>query len=298
MSSEDPISPDSDAQSQNAEEWQVPEIASGLYIVATPIGNRRDITLRALDILRAADIVLAEDTRHSSKLLSAYNIKSQLVSYYDHNVAQRLPDVLDRLAEGKIIAQISDAGTPLVSDPGYKLVAAAIEAGHRVVPVPGPSSVLAALMGAGLPSDRFSFVGFLPPKSGQRRQVLADLKLQKGTQIFFESGSRLPATLGDMLSVLGDRPAVLARELTKIYEEFRRMTLSELVKSVEADPPRGEIVLLVGSDPEEGRWSADTVDRALKLRLPNMKVKQASAEVADLSGWSKRDVYQRALELK
>ncbi len=297
MSDANPISPDSKAQSFIADKLHSDGIEPGLYIVATPIGNLRDITLRALDILSAADIILAEDTRHTQKLLSHFGISARLVSYYDHNAAGRIPMVLEALEAGKTVAQVSDAGTPLVSDPGFKLVRAAIEAGHNVFPLPGASSPLAALMAAGLPSDSFTFAGFLPPKSSARKTSLAQYRDIPGTLILFETGRRIGDVLIDIQEVLGDRPAVLARELTKTYEEFRRAKISGLIDSVKTDPPKGEIVLLIGSG-EAVNWSQDQIDAALKSRLSELGVKRASAEVAELSGWAKRDVYQRALELK
>ncbi len=274
------------------------QIKPGLYIVATPIGNLRDITLRALDILQAADIILAEDTRHSSKLLQAYDIKARLVSYHDHNVAGRLPEVMDWLGDGKTIAQISDAGTPLISDPGYKLVRAARDAGHEVFPVPGASSVMAALMGAGLPTDRFTFIGFLPPKPTARQKALAELSVMKTTLVFFETGPRIRAVLEDICAVLGDRTAVIARELTKTYEEFLEGSVSDLRIQVEQTPVKGEIVLLVGPALDAARWPEKKIDAALKESIPDMGTKRASNYIAEQSGWSKRDVYARAQALK
>ncbi len=294
MSESNPISPVSKVQSFISDNVH---ITPGLYIVATPIGNLRDITLRALDILSAADIILAEDTRHTQKLLSAYSLKGRLVSYYDHNAAGRIPMVMEALSQGKIVAQVSDAGTPLVSDPGFKLVQAAIEQSHSVVPVPGASAVLAALAGAGLPTDIFTFAGFLPSKAGARRSKLKTLETTTGTLVFFESGHRIIDMLEDVKQILGDRDAVLARELTKTYEEFRRGSVSELLTGLTDNPARGEIVILLGPAPET-QWGDVEIDAALKDQIPDLGVKRASAAVADLSGWNKRDVYQRALALK
>jgi len=275
------------------------KLKAGLYIVATPIGNLRDITLRALDVLGAADTVLAEDTRQTRKLLEAYQIKASLSPYHDHNVAQRLPGILKFLEDGACVALVSDAGTPLVSDPGFKLARAAIAAGIDVIPVPGASAPLAALVTSGLPSDMFAFAGFLPTKSAARQTRLNALKSIPGTLIFFETGARIAASLDDMIAVMGaDRPAALARELTKTFEETRRGTLSTLAHSVKDDPPRGEIVLLLGPDTEAGVWTAAAIDAALLPAVAEMGVKRASAHVAALSGWAKRDVYQRALALK
>ena len=296
MSSSNPISPVSGAQSFITDNMHKPDISPGLYIVATPIGNLRDITLRALDVLSAADLILAEDTRHTQKLLSAYNIQSRLMSYYDHNAAGRIPDVMDILSSGKIVAQVSDAGTPLVSDPGYRLVQAALEVGHPVVPVPGASAVLTALMSAGMPTDIFTFAGFLPAKSAARRKQLEALKTAPGTLIFFESGHRISDMLSDVLAVAGDRNAVIARELTKTYEEFRRGKLTDLIAGITETPPKGEIVVLIEAG-QPDVWDAERIDAALSEKVSELGVKRASAEISKLSGWAKRDVYQRALDL-
>ena len=288
MNFSNPISPDASTQSKTS---------PGLYIVATPIGNLRDITLRALDILQSADHILAEDTRQTQKLLNVYNIKAHLTAYHDHNVAKMLPKVLSWLDSGKTIVQVSDAGTPLISDPGFKLVRAAIEHGHKIFPVPGASAPMAALVMAGLPSDKFLFGGFLPNKSAARRSALIEYLSLKATLIFFESPNRLVDSLHDVQSVLGDRPAVIAREITKKYEEARRGTISELIESCQASPPKGEIVLLIGPPLEKQMWSREDVDTALKKKLPELGAKRASAEVAELSGWAKRSVYQRAILL-
>ncbi|NNE57530.1 MAG: 16S rRNA (cytidine(1402)-2'-O)-methyltransferase [Hellea sp.] len=289
MSSIDLISPKETAQSQ---------LSPGLYIVATPIGNLRDITLRALEVLHGADRILAEDTRQSLKLLQNYKIETPLTAYHDHNVAKMLPKVMEWLDQDLVVAQISDAGTPLVSDPGYKLVRAAIDKGHKVVPLPGASASLAALVAAGLPSDRFLFAGFLANKTKARQAALSELKPVKSTLIFFESPKRVEKSLVDILAILGNRPAVLARELTKKFEEVRRGNVEELIEQCRNDPPRGEIVLVIGP-PEGGeKWDEDVLDKALVDLLPDVGAKRASAELAEISGWSKRDIYQRALTLK
>lgn len=273
-------------------------VAPGLYVVSTPIGNLRDITLRALDILGGAEEVLAEDTRVASKLLSAYGIKARLSPYHDHNGAERRPGLLKRLEEGGRIALISDAGTPLVSDPGWKLVHEALEHGIKVWPVPGASALLAGLVASGLPSDRFLFAGFLPPKSGARRTEIESLKQVPATLVFYESGPRLAESLADLASVLGDREAAVARELTKLFEETRRGSLAELaVHYDEAGPPRGEIVLLVGP-PKKAQATAADIDAALRVALNEMPTKEAASSVAEALGLPKRDVYQRALQLK
>ena len=270
----------------------------GLYVVATPIGNLRDITLRALDTLRAVDVILAEDTRQTRKLLGAYDISTPLTPYHDHNAAKRVPGVIKDLEEGKVVALVSDAGTPLVSDPGFKLVRAAVEAEIDVFPLPGASAVLAGLVKSGLPSDRFLFAGFLPPKSGARKTALEELTTVKATLVFFETGPRITACLKDMSEILGDRDVVLTRELTKRYEEARHGSFEELVESVKNESPRGELVLLVGPAKTRERWHEDEVISALQVQISELGVKRASAEVAAQCGWPKRDVYQLALKLK
>ncbi|MGB0906236.1 MAG: 16S rRNA (cytidine(1402)-2'-O)-methyltransferase [Maricaulaceae bacterium] len=293
-----PISPPRASQSSFAYDVQSSDLDPGLYIVATPIGNLRDITLRALDILTHADIILAEDTRQTVKLLKAYNIETPLTAYHDHNAAKRIPGILKKLEDGAVMALVSDAGTPLVSDPGFKLARDAVNAGIKVVPIPGASAPLAALVTSGLPSDQFTFAGFLPAKSSGRKAALETFKSYSGTLIFFESGSRIEACLADMIDVLGTRPAVIARELTKHYEEIRRGSLADLLTSVQQDPPRGEIVLIIGGREDEGQWSEADVDKGLRDAIPSMGLKRSSNHIAELSGWVKRDVYKRALNLK
>ncbi|KCZ66160.1 hypothetical protein L53_02220 [Hyphomonas sp. L-53-1-40] len=270
----------------------------GLYVVSTPIGNLRDITLRALDVLAAADEVLAEDTRVAGKLMSAYGLKARLSPYHDHNGAERRPGLIRALQGGAKIALISDAGTPLVSDPGWKLAHEALEAGVKVIPIPGASAMLAGLVASGLPSDKFLFAGFLPPKSGARKSAAEALKAVPGTLIFYESGPRLADALADLASVLGDRDAAVARELTKMFEETRRGTLADLATHyAESGPPRGEIVLLVGP-PGEHEVTPQRLDAALRDALDGQPTKAAANAVAEALGLPKRDVYQRALQLK
>ncbi len=271
----------------------------GLHIVSTPIGNLRDITLRALDILSSVDEVLAEDTRVAAKLLNAHGISAKLSAYHDHNGAARRPDLIKRLEAGACIALISDAGTPLVSDPGWKLVREAAEAGVKIIPVPGASAMLAGLVASGLPSDRFMFAGFLPPKAGARKKLAEELIDIPSTLIFYESGPRLAAALRDLSDIMGgQREVAVARELTKLFEETRRGSLSELAEHYQQEgPPKGEIVLLVGP-PLVREVSAEDIDTALTDALARLPVKAAANEIAETFGISKRDAYQRALQLK
>ena len=273
-------------------------LTHGLYVVSTPIGHLRDITLRALDTLRAADHILAEDTRQTRKLCDTYSIETPLSAYHDHNAAKRIPDIIKRLQDGAHIALVSDAGTPLVSDPGFKLVRAAVEAGIDIWPIPGASAPLAGLVKSGLPSDCFYFHGFLPPKAKARQRALSQIANVKATLIFFTTGPRIAAVLSDMKEVLGDRTAAITRELTKKYEEARHGTLIELIESVKHTPPKGEIVLLISPPSQQGLWLQAQVEEALTAILDKEGVKRASSEVADLSGWAKRDVYALATRLK
>lgn len=270
----------------------------GLYVVSTPIGNLRDITLRALDVLAGADLVLAEDTRSSRVLFQAHGLQPSVTAYHEHNAASVRPQIVARIVEGAAVALISDAGTPLISDPGFKLVRDVVAAGGAVTPVPGPSAPLAGLVASGLPSDRFLFAGFPPAKAAARRTMLAELAHVPATLIFFEAGGRLRESLSDMADVLGDRPAAVARELTKLYEDVTRDTLSALAaRYAHAGPPRGELVVAVGP-PENAAWDDKRVDAALTQALAGASVKDAAAEVAVASGRPRREVYARALTLK
>jgi 16S rRNA (cytidine1402-2'-O)-methyltransferase len=273
-------------------------LAAGLYVVATPIGNLRDVTLRALDVLAAADLVLAEDTRVGGKLLSAYGLSAKLERYDEHGAERTRPKALAALAQGKTVALISDAGTPLVSDPGFKLVREAAAEGYAVFPIPGASALLAGLSAAGLPTDRFLFAGFPPPKSAARRTFLEELAPIRSTLVFFEGGSRLAASLADMAAVLGgEREAVVCRELTKLYETFYRGALSDLAADPKLDAPKGEIVILVGPGREAEASGAD-VDAALTDALARLRPAEAAAEVAKALGLPRREVYQRAMALR
>lgn len=269
----------------------------GLYLVATPIGNLRDMTLRALDVLAAADVVLAEDTRVTGRLLSAYGLKARLERCDDHASARAAETAVERIAEGQVVALVSDAGTPMVSDPGYVVARAVIAAGLPVHPVPGASSLLAALCLAGLPADRVVFEGFLPPRAAARRTVLETLRPGRQTLVFFESGPRLADSLADMAQVLGDRPAAVTRELTKLYEEAVRGSLSQLAADPRCQSPKGEIVVVVG--PGEAETAADAdIDAALAEALTRLAPGEAAAEVAKALNLPRKPLYQRALGLK
>lgn len=269
-----------------------------LYIVATPIGHLDDMTLRAIDVLRNVDLIAAEDTRHSAKLLRHFDIRTPLISYHDHSDASDLQGLLTRLAAGEAIALISDAGTPLVSDPGYKLVVACHQARIPVVPIPGPSATIAALSAAGLPTDHFYFEGFLPPKSGQRENRLQALRAIEATLIFFESPRRLAASVEAMHQVLGDREAVLCRELTKKHETIHRAVLSQLHEFVlsDANQQLGEMVILVrGFDPAAAALTSEA-SRLLERLADELPPRRAAAIVADITGLPARQLYQWLLD--
>jgi 16S rRNA (cytidine1402-2'-O)-methyltransferase len=273
-------------------------LAAGLYVVATPIGNARDISLRALDVLKGCDVIAAEDTRVTSKLLAIHGISRPLVAYNDHNAPEMRPKLIGRMAHGEAVALVSDAGTPLVSDPGYKLVRETIMVSLPVVAIPGASAPLAGLTISGLPSDRFLFAGFLPSRAGERKTALEELKSVRATLIFFESAQRLDESLAAMADVLGDRPCAVTRELTKLHEEARRGSLSELAAHyAKAGAPKGEVTLLVGPPGDTVIDSAKT-DAALRAALQFMPVKAAANMIADLTDGSRKQLYDRALELK
>src|SRR5215510_13892760 len=277
---------------------EAPRLPAGLYLVATPIGNLRDITVRALEVLAGADLIACEDTRVTRKLLDHYGIATPLTSYHEHNAAEARPKLLARLADGAAIALVSDAGTPLVSDPGYKLVREARAAGTNVTALPGASAVLAALTLSGLPTDRFWFEGFLPAKEEARRARINELKRIPATLVLFETGPRIAATLADLAAELGPRQAALCRELTKLYEEVRRGDLGTLAReAAQADEPRGEIVIVVAPPDRHGELAAVDLDALLRQALDRLSVKEAVAEIAAVSGESRREVYQRALAL-
>ena len=273
---------------------------SALYVVATPIGNLGDMVPRAIETLQTVDVIAAEDTRHSARLLSHFGIQTPLLAYHDHSDDRQVQALVTRLLGGESVALISDAGTPLVSDPGYRLVRQAREAGVRVVPVPGACAMVAALSASGLPSDRFSFEGFLPARSGQRQNRLQSLVAEERTLIFYEAPHRIEECLADMALVFGsEREAVLARELTKTFETIVGGTLQMLSEFVAADPNqrRGEMVLMVrGRDAAEGQQLDDDARRIMTILLTELSVKQASQLAAEITGVRKKLLYQWALE--
>ena len=271
----------------------------GLTLVATPIGNAADITLRALDILRSAGTVACEDTRVTAKLFALHGISAKLTSYHEHNAAKVRPALMRRLKNGESVALVSDAGTPMVSDPGYRLVADCIAEGIPVTAAPGASSVLTALQLSGLPTDRFMFVGFLPTKSGARKRTLAEVVSVPATLVFLESPRRLAASLSDMAEILGPRDSAMARELTKMFEEVRRGTLSELAGHyAQAGSPKGEVTLVVAPPSAESKkFSPEEVDAALRQALKTDSLRDAVALVSQTAGWPKREVYARGLAL-
>ncbi len=271
----------------------------GLHIVATPIGNLRDITLRAIDTLSEVDVIACEDTRVTAKLLSAHDIRTPMTAYHEHNAARVLPGMIKRLQNGETMALVSDAGTPLISDPGYRLVRAARDAEIPVTSEPGPSATLTALVLSGLPSDRFLFAGFLPNKSAGRKRALAEFVNIDATLVFLESTRRLPASLSDMAAVLGAREAAVAREMTKLHEELRRGTLTELADHYRtAGPPKGEAVVVVGPpEPDAAAINAVELDEMIIKALKTMSVRDAASTVAAASGQARRAIYARALEI-
>lgn len=275
-------------------------LKSGLHLVATPIGHLGDFSPRALQTLKEADLVVCEDSRVTGKLLKLNGVERSLLPYHEHNAARMRPRILDHLAKGESVALTSDAGTPLVSDPGYKLVRDVIDAGHEVLAVPGPSAALAALVVSGLPTDRFLFAGFLPSRPQARRRAIEELSAVPATLIWFESAKRLAATLEDLADVLGPRPAAVARELTKTFEEVRRGGLDELASAYgEEKSPRGEIVIVVGSPAAEaGAIGEEAIDDALREALLTMSPSAAAASVAKKADRPRKELYRRALALQ
>ncbi len=275
-----------------------PKPVPGLYLVATPIGHLGDITLRALETLAGVDIIACEDTRITRRLTERYAISAQLKPYHEHNAVLARPKILERLAQGASIALVSDAGTPLISDPGFKLVREVCAAGHAVIAVPGASAVLTALSVAALPTDRFFFEGFLPAKEGARRTRLTDLAKVDATLVMFESGNRVQDTLADLADIMGARDAAICRELTKMHEDIKRAPLSELARDAGTLETRGEFVLVVGPPPADTLvMTADDLDDLLRSSLQRDSVKDSVAHAVELSGRPRREVYARALEL-
>jgi len=272
-------------------------LAPGLYLVATPIGHLADMTLRAIAILARADVVYCEDTRRSRTLLAHYAARTPLRPYHEHNAEEQRPRVLKELADGRVVALISDAGTPLISDPGFKLVREAAAAGHAVTAVPGPSAALAALTVAGLPTDAFFFAGFLPARGGARRSRLAELAAVPATLVFFEAPTRAADTLADLAAGLGNREAALARELTKLHEDVRRARLADLAQAHALAPPKGEVVIVVGP-PEAGEVSDAEIAARLAPALESLSIRDASRLVAERLKVPKGRVYDVALGLK
>jgi 16S rRNA (cytidine1402-2'-O)-methyltransferase len=274
-------------------------LAPGLYLVATPIGNLADISLRALSVLARADLIAAEDTRHSKKLLSHFGIAAKLGAYHEHNAERERPRLIARLRAGQSVALISDAGTPLISDPGYKLVREALDAGFTVASIPGPSASLAALTSSGLPTDTFLFAGFLPPKSGPRRARLEQLKAVPATLIFFETGPRLAKSLADMAEMLGPREGAIAKELTKLHETVTRGQLSQLVDAFAGDALKGEFVIVVGAPTTiETEASDAAISEQLEKALKVESFRDAVRSVAELLQVSRARVYELGLKLK
>jgi len=277
---------------------EAPRLAAGLYLVATPIGNLRDITLRALEMLAAADLVACEDTRVTRKLFDHYGLSAPLTPYHDHNAETARPKILERIAAGDAVALVSDAGTPLISDPGFKLVRDATAAGLAVTAAPGASAAVMALTVAGLPTDRFFFEGFLPPKSAARRTRITELARIPGTLVLYESGPRLGDALGDLAEGLGARAAAVCRELTKLHEEVRRGTLETLARDYAAGAEtRGEIAIVIAPPDAPAPSGAEEIDALLRAALTRVSLKDAVAEVAAATGEQRRAVYSRALEL-
>jgi 16S rRNA (cytidine1402-2'-O)-methyltransferase len=275
-----------------------PKPVPGLYLVATPIGNLGDITLRALETLAGVDIIACEDTRITRRLTERYAISAQLKPYHEHNAAMARPKILERLAQGASIALVSDAGTPLISDPGFKLVREVCAAGHAVIAVPGASSVLTALAVAALPTDRFFFEGFLPAKEGARRNRLAELAKIDATLVMFESGNRVQDTLADLAGIMGGRDAAICRELTKLHEDIKRAPIAELARDADTLETRGEFVLVIGPPAADALvMTEDDLDDLLRSSLARDSVKDSVAHAVELSGRPRREVYARALEL-
>ncbi len=269
----------------------------GLHLVATPIGNLGDITLRALETLAGVDIIACEDTRITRRLTDRYAISAQLKPYHEHNAALARPKILEKLSQGASIALVSDAGTPLISDPGFKLVREVCAAGHAVLALPGPSSVLTALSVAALPTDRFFFEGFLPSRQGARRARLTELARIDATLVMFDSGNRVQDTLAALAGIMAGRDAAICREMTKMHEDIRRAPVAELARSADTLETRGEFVLVIGPPARALAMATDELDELLRSSLARDSVKDAVAHAVELSGRPRREIYARALEL-
>ncbi|MCI0521917.1 MAG: 16S rRNA (cytidine(1402)-2'-O)-methyltransferase [Chloroflexi bacterium] len=269
-----------------------------LYLVATPIGNLEDISARALRTLREARLVAAEDTRRTRQLLTHFDIHTRLISYHEHNKLARLEAILAELAQGDV-ALVSDAGTPALNDPGYELALAALQAGYPVSPIPGPSAPLAALVASGLPTDRFLYLGYLPRKAAERARLLDEVAGLPYTLIFLETPHRLTAALGELLARLGDRPAAIARELTKLHEEILRLSLSEAQRHFTRTEPRGEFTLVIaGRPPAETRWEEARLRACLRAALEAGEIPSGLARrMAEQSGWARKQIYQLIHEM-
>jgi 16S rRNA (cytidine1402-2'-O)-methyltransferase len=270
-----------------------------LYIVATPIGNLEDITLRAIRTLKEADVIAAEDTRHTQVLLKHFAINTPLTSFHEHNERAKTAQLVTRLERGESIALVSDAGTPAISDPGYRLVVAAIGAGIRVIPIAGPSALIAALSAAGLPTDGFDFRGFLPARKQERRSKLQELRDGRYTMVFYETPHRLQESLDDVREILGDRRMVLAREVTKLHEEFLRGRISEVIGEVSRREIRGEMTLVIEGCSDSNAASEEAlVDEIDKLKGEGMRIKEIAEIIGEKYGYSKREIYRLALGKK
>src|SRR5947209_11324869 len=298
INTSDSLTPSERTFSVDGHVLTAPRAVPGLHLVSTPIGNLGDVTLRALETLAGVDIIACEDTRITRRLTERYTISAELKPYHEHNAAMARPKILERLAQGASIALVSDAGTPLISDPGFKLVREVCAAGHAVTALPGPSAVLTALAVAALPTDRFFFEGFLPAKQAARRARLSELARIDATLVMFESGNRVQDTLADLARLMGGREAAICRELTKMHEEIRRGSLSELARGAGELETRGEFVLVVGPPAADAQVMTDAaLDDLLRGQLERSSVKDAVAHAVELSGRPRREVYARALEL-
>jgi 16S rRNA (cytidine1402-2'-O)-methyltransferase len=273
----------------------------GLYVVATPIGNRDDITLRALDILREVDLIAAEDTRKSGSLLAHYRIKNRLISFHEHNEKKRTPELIGKLLDGMKIALVSNAGTPSLSDPGYRLISAAIANQIAVIPIPGVTAAAAAMSVSGLPTDSYVFIGFLPKKKGRRLKFLDELRQVRRTLIFYESPRRIRFLLEEIIACIGDRPAMLAKEMTKIHEEFIRGSVSEILNTLQTRPQvKGELTLLLAGETEKEKIDSETIKAEIKHALERRKgsLSEIARKIAERHGLSKNAVYNEALKVR